>query len=184
MTKVYIVHGYQADPTKHWFPWLKQSLELEGHEVEILNLPDSSHPKVDVWLDYMNENVKEVNSDTIFVTHSLGAITTLKFLNDLDVNHIGSLAIVSGFKDGISDMPELEPFVQQDVDFENLQNKILHRFGIAAKNDTVVPYEATKRLCDVLDAKFYLQEEGGHFCEQDGFDSFLFLKKKILTNFD
>ncbi|PWZ67649.1 hypothetical protein DD888_09985, partial [Staphylococcus pseudintermedius] len=53
MTKLYIVHGYQADASKHWFPWLKQSLEIEGHDVEVLNLPNSHEPHVEEWLTYM-----------------------------------------------------------------------------------------------------------------------------------
>ncbi|PXA18216.1 hypothetical protein DD876_12495, partial [Staphylococcus pseudintermedius] len=96
---LYIVHGYQADASKHWFPWLKQSLEIEGHDVEVLNLPNSHEPHVEEWLTYMRQTIPEVDADTIFVAHSLGVITTLKFLNDLDVSKVGGLAIVSGFKD-------------------------------------------------------------------------------------
>ncbi|EGQ4259553.1 serine hydrolase family protein [Staphylococcus pseudintermedius] len=184
MTKLYIVHGYQADASKHWFPWLKQSLEIEGHDVEVLNLPNSHEPHVEEWLTYMRQTIPEVDADTIFVAHSLGVITTLKFLNDLDVSKVGGLAIVSGFKDKLEGIETLDAFIEQEIDFDQLKHKIIKRFGIASKTDDIVPYTLTAELCKALDAKFYLQEEGGHFLEKDGYDTFLFLRNKILNNFD
>ncbi len=49
MRKVFIVHGYNASPTDHWFPWLKRQVESIGHQCDILYLEDSEHPKYDAW---------------------------------------------------------------------------------------------------------------------------------------
>ncbi|ARJ50090.1 RBBP9/YdeN family alpha/beta hydrolase [Staphylococcus lutrae] len=184
MTKLYIVHGFQADANSHWFPWLKRTLELEGHDVDVLNLPHPNQPNINEWLDYMRESVHKVDDNTIFVAHSLGVITTLKYLNDLDVNKVGGLAIVSGFKDKLEGLDILDEFVEQSIDYEKLKSKIIKKFGIASKTDEIVPYTLTAELCDALDAKFYLQNEGGHFCKEEGYDSFMFLKNKILKYFD
>ena len=32
----YIVHGYQASPDSHWFPWLKRLLTADGHTVHTI----------------------------------------------------------------------------------------------------------------------------------------------------
>ena len=190
MTNVYIIHGYQANSRDHWFPWLKNTLEIEGHDVTVLDLPNTECPNGDEWVQYMKEHITNVNKDTIFIAHSLGVITTLKFIQDLDVSKVGSLAMVSGFKGDLPDdrrLPDqevLDSFFKWDLDFEKLHNKVIHMFGVGAKDDYVVPIDATRKLCEALDCKLYEQETGGHFCSQDGFDAFLFLKNKVLQKFD
>ncbi|PTH32636.1 serine hydrolase family protein [Staphylococcus agnetis] len=182
MTQVYIAHGYHADPYQHWFPWLKNALEIEGHDVKVIKFPNPDTPRVEEWIRAMNEQVQHLNHDTLFVAHSLGVITTLKFLNDADISSIGGVALVSGFKDRLPHMPELDAFVDQHIDYDALKIKLNHRFCIAAKNDTIVPFSYTAKLSDVLGAKLYVQEEGGHFCQEDGFESFNFLKQKLFKN--
>ncbi|MCS4487169.1 RBBP9/YdeN family alpha/beta hydrolase [Staphylococcus americanisciuri] len=190
MTNVYIVHGYQAKSSDHWFPWLKKTLEIEGHDVTVLDLPHTEHPNGDEWIQYMQDNIKNVNKDTIFIAHSLGVITTLKFIQDLDVPKVGSLAMVSGFKgdlqedDRLPTQEVLDSFFKWELDFNKINNKVIHMFGIAAKDDYVVPIDATRKLCEVLGCKLYEEETGGHFCSVDGYDTFLTLKQKVLRNFD
>ncbi|QLK86329.1 alpha/beta hydrolase [Staphylococcus sp. 17KM0847] len=191
MTKVYIIHGYQANSQDHWFPWLKKTLEIEGHQVITLDLPNTDCPDGDEWLAYMKENITDVNKETIFVAHSLGVITTLKFIDDLDVSEVGGLAMVSGF---VGNLPEdapllptqkvLDSFFKWEIDYEYLQKKILHMFGIAAKDDYVVPIEASRIVCEKLNCKLYEKDKGGHFCKTDGYDAFLYLKNKIVHHFD
>ncbi|MDG4944603.1 RBBP9/YdeN family alpha/beta hydrolase [Staphylococcus agnetis] len=181
---MYIAHGYHADPYQHWFPWLKNVLEIEGHDVKVIKFPNPDTPRVEEWIPAMNEQVQHLNHDTLFVAHSLGVITTLKFLNDADISSIGGVSLVSGFKDRLPHMPELDAFVDQHIDYDALKIKLNHRFCIAAKNDTIVPFSYTAKLSDVLGAKLYVQEEGGHFCREDGFESFNFLKQKIIQKLD
>lgn len=184
MTHVYIAHGYQADENQHWFQWLKNALELEGHDVTIVKFPNPDTPRVEEWLEAMQQQVTHVNSDTLFVAHSLGAITTLKFINDLDIPLIGGIAIVSGFKDELEQLPELDEFVNQTIDYDTLKVKLNYCFCIAAKDDYIVPYAYTQHLSNVLDAKLYTIEKGGHFCEVDGYDTFNYLKQKIILKLD
>ncbi|MBC6677101.1 MAG: alpha/beta hydrolase, partial [Acinetobacter sp.] len=48
---IYIVHGYQASPNDHWFPWLGQKLsQMDLHaEVKRLVLPHSDAPHFEEW---------------------------------------------------------------------------------------------------------------------------------------
>ncbi|WP_225906154.1 RBBP9/YdeN family alpha/beta hydrolase [Staphylococcus agnetis] len=163
---------------------VKNALEIEGHDVKVIKFPNPDTPRVEEWIRAMNEQVQHLNHDTLFVAHSLGVITTLKFLNDADISSIGGVALVSGFKDRLPHMPELDAFVDQHIDYDALKIKLNHRFCIAAKNDTIVPFSYTAKLSDVLGAKLYVQEEGGHFCQEDGFESFNFLKQKIIQKLD
>lgn len=184
MTQVYIAHGYHADVYQHWFQWLKEVLEIEGHNVSVIQFPNPDTPRVEEWIRAMNDQVKHLDHDTLFVAHSLGVITTLKFLNDADISSIGGVALVSGFKDRLPEMPELDAFVDQHIDFDALKIKLKHRFCVAAKDDTIVPYTYTERLSQSLNAKLYTLEEGGHFCSEDGYNTFNFLKQKIIQKLD
>ncbi|MBI5975800.1 RBBP9/YdeN family alpha/beta hydrolase [Staphylococcus canis] len=184
MTNVYIIHGYQADSQSHWFQWLKSSLELEGHDVEVLDLPNSDEPVLEDWLAYMERHILDVNDETIFIAHSLGVVTTLRFLEKLPQDSLGKMAIVSGFNEKIEDLPKLDEFIDENMDYNSLRQRLSQVFAIAAKDDPTVPFEKTKRLSEHLKGKFYEFDEGGHFTEEDGFDSFLFLKQKVVKQFD
>jgi predicted alpha/beta hydrolase family esterase len=47
--RVCIVHGFDASPSAHWFPWLKAALEREGHEVKLDQLPSAGKPEPEQW---------------------------------------------------------------------------------------------------------------------------------------
>lgn len=76
---VYIVHGYDASPKKHWFAWLKSEIEKSGARAEILTMPTPANPKLDEWLKTLRESVK-FEDEVYLVGHSLGCPTILNFL--------------------------------------------------------------------------------------------------------
>jgi len=51
MKRVIIVHGWYGYPHEGWFPWLKKVLEDKGYSVEVPEMPDTDHPKIDEWVN-------------------------------------------------------------------------------------------------------------------------------------
>ena len=49
MSRAVIVHGYAADPTRHWFPWLTDQLTTTGAEVTCVALPDPAAQDAATW---------------------------------------------------------------------------------------------------------------------------------------
>ena len=47
--RVFIIHGFDASPEEHWFPWLEAQLRERGIQVTRLRMPDSSYPDFDRW---------------------------------------------------------------------------------------------------------------------------------------
>ncbi|MCB5187004.1 alpha/beta fold hydrolase [Methylobacillus caricis] len=168
---IYIIHGYQASPQSHWFPWLKQALEQEGATVHVPELPGPNSPKVQGWLEHLQVNIQQHDKHTFFVGHSLGCITLLQHLMS-QTTPIGGMVLVSGFAEHLSFLPEVDPFTASPLDFEHLIKLSRHRVVVAAKDDNIVPYPYSLRLSDRLGAEWELFEEGGHFMEQDGFTEF------------
>ncbi|WP_367083086.1 alpha/beta hydrolase [Bacillus thuringiensis] len=62
--QVYIIHGYTASPTSHWFPWLKEQFSDDETQVSILQLPNSSNPKKEEWLETLATEIKCAHKGT------------------------------------------------------------------------------------------------------------------------
>ncbi|WP_445491717.1 RBBP9/YdeN family alpha/beta hydrolase [Niallia sp. 03133] len=171
--QIYIIHGYGASPANHWFPWLKEKLITDGNQVSVLHLPNSSDPKKEEWLETLADNIKNSDNNTYFVAHSLGSITLLNYLDQLDpLPSFGGFILVSGFSEPLSPLPSLDPFTDKKVDDKKIISATNSRAVIAAKNDYIVPFQLSQNLSKQLDASFYPVEKGGHFLEDDGFTTF------------
>jgi len=81
--RVVVVHGYDAAPDSHWFPWLRRRLAAEGVRTVLVDLPEPSYPETGAWLDAVGRAVGEVDEHTHLVGHSLGCITLLRHLAGL-----------------------------------------------------------------------------------------------------
>lgn len=171
--KLYILHGYDSAPDKNWFPWLKRTAEKVNIPCDILNLPNPSEPNPDEWLASIKEqiNFTEVGSEeTFFVSHSLGTVATMNFLNSLDSSiKIGGYILVSGFYHFVPNLELLNPFIKATVDYKQLKNVTKNRLVISARNDTIVPTEYSYQLAQNLDCMFIQTSEGGHFMDSEGY---------------
>ncbi|WP_261134841.1 alpha/beta hydrolase [Bacillus sp. Marseille-Q3570] len=171
--QVYIIHGYGASPTNHWFPWLKEKLIADDNQVSVLHMPNSSDPKKEEWLETLTNKIKNVDNTTYFVTHSLGSITLLNYLDQLDpLPRFGGFILVSGFSEPLSSLPSLNPFTITKVGYKKIISATNSRAVIAAKDDYIVPFQLSQNLSNQLNTSFYSVEKGGHFLEDDGFITF------------
>ncbi|USK30847.1 alpha/beta hydrolase [Bacillus sp. CMF21] len=171
--QVFIIHGYGASPDNHWFPWLKEKLMADDNQVSVLHMPNSSDPKKEEWLETLANKIKNLDNNTYFVTHSLGSITLLNYLEQLDpLPSFGGYILVSGFSEPLSSLPSLNPFTVKKVDYKKIISATNSRAVIAAKDDYIVPFQVSQNLSEQLNTSFYPVEKGGHFLEDDGFISF------------
>jgi hypothetical protein len=169
---VYIIHGFMASPTDHWFQWLKEKLEERGISVKVLALPDSSAPNPIVWQQTLSDNIDSINESTFIVAHSLGCISVLNYMEDSEVKSIGGLILVSGFVAHLPALPQLDSFVDKEVNFEKVIKAAPQRAVIGSPEDSIVPYSLTEALASDLSADLYSIHDAGHFLAEDGYDSF------------
>ncbi|MBM7645922.1 putative alpha/beta hydrolase family esterase [Scopulibacillus daqui] len=171
--QVYIIHGYGASPANHWFRWLKEKLIADDHQASVLHMPNSSDPKKEEWLKTLANRIETLDHNTYFVTHSLGSITLLNYLEQLDpLPRFGGFILVSGFSEPLSSLPSLNPFTVKKVDDKKIISATNGRAVIAAKDDDIVPFQLSQNLAKQLKASFHPVEKGGHFLEDDGFITF------------
>lgn len=173
--RVYIVHGYDSGVDKNWFPWLANKLSEIGVECHILALPNPTHPKPYEWLDSMRLQISNsggVSTDTYFVGHSLGTISTLHFLQNLDSINIGGYVLVSGFCAYVKGLEMLDCFIDFGFDFAKLRAITDKKVVISARDDSIVPSSFSYDLAQNLDSDFIQTRTGGHFMQSEGYKSF------------
>ncbi|WP_150538615.1 RBBP9/YdeN family alpha/beta hydrolase [Actinobacillus vicugnae] len=180
MKKIYITHGYTANPTRNWFPWLQNELAKLGIASECLAMPDPHHPTPQDWLAHHQKALK-LDENTIFVGHSLGCIALLNYLA-VTQQTVNTAIFVSGFYEKLPTLPELDPF----ADFYSNQTACLPRksYVISALDDEIVPHLFSESFAQYLQADYIRLNEGGHFIDRNGVTELpilLMLLKQILA---
>lgn len=95
MKNAIILHAMEDSPRNHWYPWLKDQLELRGYEVCVPQLPDADNPQLSKWVPFIMENGK-FTEDTVIIDHSAGASVILAILEELKVK-VNQAILVAGF---------------------------------------------------------------------------------------
>lgn len=171
--KIFIVHGYSAAPSDHWFPWLATTLRAEGHQVEVLAMPDSTAPSREAWERTLAEHVGEVDEDTILVTHSLGTITALRWLASRPTPwRLRGLVAVSGFQGAIEAVPDLDDYLAElldEAELARVAGAVDDVVSIFSDDDSIVPPAASRALAEHLGARTREVTGGGHFLADEGF---------------
>src|SRR3990167_1450728 len=83
MKRVYLIHGWEATSKSDFFPWLKYELEKKNIWSYFPDMPNTDEPKIEEWIGFLKKNIKELDEDTIFIGHSIGAQGVLRFLETL-----------------------------------------------------------------------------------------------------
>lgn len=164
MTKILILHGTSASPEANWFMWLKGRLVGEGDVVWLPRLPDSDKPNSKTYNRFLLTNANFIiDSDTILVGHSSGAVEILSLLEHLPKDTIVKAAIlVSAFKDDLK-WDALVGLFQEPFDFENIKSHCNQFIFIHSDNDPYVPLEHAKYLSSGLNGELDIIKGQGHF---------------------
>lgn len=180
MKRVFIIHGWEADPNCNWFPWLKGELEKNGFEAIVPAMPDSAQPKCGEWVGHLQKLVGVPDENTFFVGHSLGPIAILRYLESLSAGmRIGGAVLVAGFSESLGIL-ETEDFFTIPVDFEKIK-KVCPKFvAINSDDDPYVDLRHGRILEEKLGAELIVMHECGHLNAGNGFFELPAALEKIL----
>ena len=181
MTNVFIFHGYGADPSVNWFPWLKEQLEAKGYTVYVPAFPDTNNPDRKKWLEHFEQYKDKVDEDTIFVGHSLGAPFILNVLETLD-KPIKASFLVAGFVGSLS--PDFDPYVgtiaNRNFNWDKIKENCKKFFIFTSDNDPYVPMEKAEELHKLLPSELIIIPGAEHLNAGSGYFSFDELRDAIL----
>lgn len=171
--KIYIVHGHDASPNDHWFPWLGRKLQEAGHYSRRIVMANAAQPDFDHWQKFLALQMPDLDENTIVIAHGLGCLTTLHYLNQYFEQHgtrIKAGVFVSGFKSSLPTQPELTAFIQRaKMDSGVLQTYMPICISLISSNDPIVPPPVAIQLGNFINAQIYEVKEAGHFTAKDGF---------------
>lgn len=178
---VLMLHGYQGDSSNHWFPWLEK--ELHEHGVVVVAPQFSSDDATkDSWIEVLNEYREHINESTIIIGHSLGSALMLSLLSSLE-KPVALAVHVGGFGKAFGEREEdiiCSSFVK-DVPWKKVRASARQHMVIASSNDPEIPLEISAHLAMSLRAPMRIIENAGHFCADDGYESFPELLDIILN---
>ena len=170
----YIIHGYGASPTDHWFPWLQARLQAAGIPTIVPPLPDSEHPDFAAWQATLRQTIGMPDCNTLLIAHSLGTISLLHYLSTTRPTAVGGLVLVAGFGARLPTLPTIGGFnIDAYIDRCHLDDATLRRHAaqmhhLISNNDYVVAPVNSHALAARLGGTVHELPQHGHFLSTDG----------------
>lgn len=166
--RIFIIHGWEGYPEEGWRPWLKNKLEKREFDVYVPAMPNTKHPKLSFWLRHLKKIVGTPDKNCYFIGHSLGCVTILRYLEDLEKNQeVGGVILVAGFTSNLG-YKELESFFKKPINWERIRSHCKKFVAIHSDNDPYVSLHYSKFFEEKLGAKIIIEHNIKHFSGDDG----------------
>lgn len=182
MKIILLIHGAYGNPNENWMPWLKEELEKFGYEVIVPTFPTPENQNLENWLDVVTPYLTKLNSESVLVGHSIGAVLLLSILEKLN-SPIQTTVFVSGFLHdlGNADFDKINgSFYDKDFDWRRIKENTQNIAVFHGDNDPYVPLKESKCLAKRLRTETKVIMGGGHLNESAGFREFPELLEKII----
>ncbi len=183
MKKVILVHGWEGSMKDGWFPWLIDELKKRDMVVIPVDMKNPD-PTISEWVSQLREEAGEINEETIFVGHSIGCQTIMRFLVEQD-KRIAGAVFVAGWFDLVNlENAEVEnearPWIETPINFEKLKHVIGSVTVFLGDNDEWVKVKETKKeFEEKLDAGVTIIPNAAHITEDSGFGPVPFVLEAI-----
>ncbi|MBI2635923.1 serine hydrolase family protein [Candidatus Peregrinibacteria bacterium] len=182
MSTVFIFHGIYGTPQENWFPWMKGELEKSGHRVIVPAFPNFDRPILDEWMRHIEKYEKDVDSETTFVGHSLGAAFALRLIGRMH-QHIYACYLASPVWEVMGNEfdPLMKGFTEAPYDW-NVIRKYCDRFTVLhGGDDPYIRHEKSAALAVHLGIDLVEIPRGGHLNTAAGYRQFPLLRDLILS---
>ena len=173
MTKAIIIHGAYSNPESNWIPWLKTQLEKRGYEVAIPQLSTPENQNLKQWKKEFQEQIGELEADTILIGHSIGAVFILTLLEESQTT-INAAFLVAGWTGQLNQEIDTinTTFQDKEFDYNKIKKNAWKIFLYGADNDPYIPIEKFEELADNLEVDLTEIEDAGHFNTKSGYTEF------------
>ena len=174
--RIFIVHSWLGSPEDGWYPWLKTELEKKGFIVETPSMPDTAHPKINLWVKMLATLVKTPDEHTYFVAHSIGCQTVLRYLQKLNKEvKIGGAVFVAPWTnlseasyETEDDRKTIKPWLKNDLKWDKILEHCSRFTAVFSDNDLYVPLANATLFEEKLKAKIVLEYGKHHFMGSEG----------------
>lgn len=172
MKNALLLHGTNNTPEHNWLPWLKAQLETQGYKVWVPLLPEAEFPNMDRYVRFISSSGWELNSESVLVGHSSGAVAILGILQNLPKDITVKHAILVGsFMDDLG-RDDLKGLFERPIDYENVKTKAQRFTLLHSDDDPYCPLEHAEFLTKRLEGELVLQPGEKHFSITTGGEKF------------
>lgn len=185
--RVFIVHGWAAGPDREWFPWLTSELAPMDVDVIIPAMPDSLHPQIDAWVGHLRKTVGTLRDTDIFVGHSIGCQTIMRYLEHERGASIKGLIFVAGWftlRNLENEEEEIiaRPWVTTPIDLGAVKCATGSITAIFSDTDPYVEFEENKKIFESqLGAHILVEHDKGHFSEDNSIYELPIVRDQIFS---
>lgn len=190
MKKVYLIHCWDGTSSDGWYPWLSEKLSSDNVKVIALNMPNTSCPKIEEWVQALGNAVDELDSETYFIGHSIGCQTIMRYLETQDITKIGGILFVAPWLDLLpqaiadeNDYATARPWLTTPIDFEKVKRFTSNIKCIFSDNDYFVSLSQAEEFKAKLGAEVIVIKDRGHISQDDGvyeLQEILNLSRKVM----
>lgn len=183
MKTALIIHGAYGNPNENWIPWLKTELEKFGYEVAVPTFPTPENQNLESWFDAVSPYLEKLNSESVLIGHSIGAVFLLSVLEKLNTP-IKTTVCASGFLHdlGNDDFDKINrSFYEKDFDWQRIKQNSKDVFVFHGDVDPYVPLKEAESLAENLGTEVEVIKNGGHLNKSAGFVEFPAILEAIIT---
>ncbi len=180
MANIFIIHGAYGNPEENWFQWLKSELEKSGHQVYVPKFPTPENQGLAQWLEIIKGYSLEINAETIFIGHSVGAPFILNIISKKNMP-IKAAYLVAGFVSdlNIESIKEINSSFLNNFNWTQIKENCKNFIIFNSDNDPYVPIAKAGELAEHLSVAPIIIAGAGHFNEAAGYTKFDLLLQKI-----
>lgn len=186
MRTAIVVHRWFGSPECDWIPWLREELEQKGVKVIVPEMPDPNTPRIETWVPFLSDLAKDADDDFYFVGHSVGCQTILRYLATLPEGRtVGGVVFVAGWVTLANltsdEVPVAKQWLETPIDWDSARSHSNAYVSIYSDDDPYVPTENSVLFAEKLNAKLVLDQNRGHFTDEDDVTQLPILLKELLT---
>lgn len=172
---VFIFHGTKSTPKNNWFPYLERELKSLGIDVVVPQFSTPDGQNETNWLKTFEPYQKQVNDQTVFIGHSMGATLALRLLEKRTTPILASI-LAAPFYDELHLGEEfdrlLRSFINHPFDWDKIKNNCARFVIFDGDNDPYVPLKQPQFIAQKLGAKLNIIPGGKHLNGEAGWFEF------------
>lgn len=179
---VIIIHGAFGYPDENWFGWLRDELSLRGILCLVPQLPTPERQYLETWMDIFSHAVRScLNSRTIIIGHSLGAVFALQWLQRQSIP-VAAVILVGVFlgKVGADEFDCInQSFIDVPIDWGKCRMNCGKFICYHGADDPYVTQQQADEIALQLKAEYHVIANAGHFNTAAGFRQFPHLLARV-----
>lgn len=175
MNKIYLVHCWDGTKDDGWYPWLEEKINNSDNKLIRFDMPNTASPKIEEWVSELDKQIENLDERTLFVGHSIGCQTIMRYLEKCDVKRIGGLLFVAPWLDLLPEATSdedsrntAEPWLKTPIDFNKIKQFTNNITCIFSDDDYFVSLNQEQKFKELLNAKTIIVKNKGHISADDG----------------